>query len=86
MLPFIEHWHFKGKVMFAKKGESMRILSFNLCLLLLVCVYRNAYAARRFRFSPLAGDGINFPRRTLTKTQAANFVSSILIQNFDFYQ
>ena len=63
----------------------MRIPAINICLLL-VCTYRTAYAARRHSRPRLSeGEGINFPRKTLPKTQAANSVSSILIQNLDLF-
>ena len=56
--------------------------------LLVVGLYLSdcAYAARRHSRPRLSeGEGINFPRKTLPKTQAANSVSSILIQNLDLF-
>ena len=59
--------------------DIMRSSSLCLCLLL-VCIYQTAYSGRRLRPRILLeGDGINFPRRTLSKTQAANCVSSMIL-------
>ena len=65
----------------------MRVSAISICLLL-VCIYRTANAGRRLRPRILEGEGINFPRRTLSKTQAANCVSSIFsVKNdmIDYY-
>ena len=62
------------KLYISKSNVSMSISFFNICLLL-VCVYKTADAGRRLS----EGDGINFPRRTLSKSQMARCVSSILV-------
>ena len=66
------------KLYISKSNVSMSISFFSICLLL-VCVYTTADAGRRHRPRLSEGDGINFPRRTLSKSQMAKCVSSILV-------
>ena len=59
--------------------ERTMISSLKYCLLL-VCAIQTTFAVRP---GLLEGDGINFPRRTLSRTQAANCVSFSLVQNLN---